>query len=88
MTLLLVGAVLMLCIGALVGASWTTQVMAGVSRRHATERRFLNESRQALEAAKQARGGPVHCDHCRRELSGSRWLVVVAAQADEEDDGT
>ncbi|MGH7278597.1 MAG: hypothetical protein ACREJG_07900 [Candidatus Rokuibacteriota bacterium] len=87
--LLAVGAVVMICIGGLVGASWTTQVMASVSRRHAAERRNLNDGWRALEEARQARGEPAFCARCHQKLSESSWLLVVSpAMTDEEDDGT
>lgn len=86
--LLLVGAVVLLCLGGLVGASWTTQIMGGLSRRHAVERRSLNDGWRALQAAKRNRGEPVYCARCHRELSESSWLLVAPGTNDEEDDGT
>ena len=86
--LLLGGAVLLFCLGGLLGASWTTQVMGGVSRRHAAERRSLNESWRALEAARRTRGEPAYCARCHQTLSESSWLLVAPAVTDEEDDGT
>jgi hypothetical protein len=89
MTILLLGGVVMLlCLGGLLGATWTTQVMGGVSRRHAAERRSLNESWQALETARRTRGEPAHCARCHQKLSESSWLMVAPAMVDEEDDGT
>jgi hypothetical protein len=85
--LLAVGAVVLLGLGALLGASWTTQIMGGVSRRHAAERRRLNDAWRALEDARSARGEPTHCARCHQRLSRSTWLMVVPATRDE-DDGT
>ena len=86
--LLAVGAVVLVCIGGLVGASWTTQVMASISRRHATERRNLNDGWRALADARRARGEPAYCARCHQKLSESSWLLVVSPATDEEDDGT
>ncbi|HEY3259200.1 MAG TPA: hypothetical protein VGJ95_02860 [Pseudonocardiaceae bacterium] len=86
-TLLLVGAVVLFCLGGLFGASWTTQVMGGVSRRHAAERRSLNEEWRGLYDAQRNRGEPMYCARCHKELSESSWLLVPAMN-DEEDDGT
>ena len=85
--LLAVGTVVLFCVGGLVGAAWTTQAMGSVSRRHAAERRTLNDGWRALADARQASGAPVHCARCHRHVSESSWLTVVSAH-DEEDDGT
>jgi hypothetical protein len=91
-TLLVLGAVMLLCFGALLGASWTTQVLGGVSRRHAAERRMLNEGWRALEDARRGPGRtpsePVYCARCHQRVSESSWLLAVPALTDEEDDGT
>jgi len=86
--LLAIGAVVLFGLGALLGASWTTQIMGGVSRRHAAERRRLNDAWRALESARTARGEPAHCAGCHQRLSRSSWLMVVPAVGDDEDDGT
>lgn len=84
--LLVAGAVVLACFGGLVGAAWTTQVMGSVSRRHAVERRALNDAWQAVEDARRARGESVHCARCHKQLSDASWQLV--ALNDEEDDGT
>lgn len=45
------GGMLLLCLGMLVGASWTDQVLSERYRRLAIERRELNEWRHALQEA-------------------------------------
>jgi hypothetical protein len=85
--LLVVGAAVLVCFGGLLGASWTFQVMGGVSRRHAAERRSLNDGWRALEDAKRARGERVYCARCYRTLSDASWLAIPVL-TDEEDDGT
>jgi hypothetical protein len=83
--LLVVGSVVLFSFGGLVGAAWTTQVLGGVSRRHATERRSLNHGWQALEDARLARGESVTCARCHQQLSESSWLFV-SQQSPEDDD--
>lgn len=87
MIMLLVGAVVLFCLGGLVGAAWTSQILGGISRRHAGERRSLNHDWRALEDARRARGEPTHCARCHRELSESSWQLIAPSAADE-DDGT
>jgi hypothetical protein len=87
MMLLFVGAVVLFCLGALLGGSWTTQALHGVSRRQAAERRKLNEGWRALEAARRSRGEPVSCARCHQALSQAGWLMVIPALA-QDDDGT
>jgi hypothetical protein len=82
--LLMVGALVLFSIGGLVGATWTTQVLAGVSRRHAAERRSLNHGWRALENARRTRGDSVHCARCHQRLAESSWMLVGLPT--EEDD--
>ena len=84
--LLVVGSVVLVSVGGLIGATWTTQVLGGVSRRHAAERRSLNHGWRALENARRARGDTVHCAQCHQRLSESSWMLV--GQPPEDDDGT
>lgn len=85
--MLVVAAVVLICLGGLIGATWTTQVMGTVSRRHATERKNLNDGWRALQDAKQSDGDPVHCARCHQTLAMSgRPLVSATAYIDEDDD--
>lgn len=52
------GGVLLLCLGALVGTSWTNQALSERYRHLAIERRELNEWRHALQEANR------HCVWC------------------------
>ncbi|MGH3867310.1 MAG: hypothetical protein ACRDQ4_14430 [Pseudonocardiaceae bacterium] len=52
------GGMLLLCLGTLVGTSWTDQVLGARYRRLAIERRELNEWRHALQEAS------LHCVWC------------------------
>lgn len=88
MGLLVAGAVVLVCLGGLVGATWTTQIMGNVSRRHAAQRRSLNDGWLALEDARRARGESAYCARCHLELSESSWRLVSQALNEEEDDGT
>lgn len=83
--LLVVGSVVLFSFGGLVGAAWTTQVLGGVSRRHAAERRSLNHGWRALENARRARNDSVHCAQCHQRLAESSWMYVSRP---EDDDGT
>jgi hypothetical protein len=85
--LLLVVAIVLVCAGGLLGASWTTQVMGTVSRRHAAERRNLNDGWRELAAARQASGATL-CPRCDQSLIDTSWLLVFEPPLDEEDDGT
>jgi hypothetical protein len=83
--LLIIGSVVLFCFGGLVGAAWTTQVLGGVSRRHASERRSLNHGWRALEEARRARGEPVTCARCHQRLSQSSWLFVTQPSPEDDD---
>jgi cell division protein FtsL len=76
------GAFVVFCLGGLVGAAWTTQVLGGVTRRHAMERRSLNDEWRALEDARAARGQSVHCARCHQQLSTS-WQAASRVAADD-----
>lgn len=80
-------AVVLVCVGGMLGASWTTQAMSTVSRRHATERRDLNEGWQELAEARQTSDAAL-CPRCDRPMTDPSWLLVVDSSLDEEDDGT
>ena len=82
--LLVVGALVLFSIGGLVGATWTTQVLAGVSRRHAGERRSLNHGWRALENARRTRGDSVHCARCHQRLAESSWMLVGLPTEDDD----
>jgi hypothetical protein len=86
MVMLLIGAVVLFCFGGLVGAAWTAEILGGISRRHAGERRSLNDGWRALAEARRARGEPAHCARCHRDLAESGWALFAAAE--EDDDGT
>ena len=85
---LIIGAVMLFCFGGLVGAAWTTQILGGVSRRHAAERRNLNNGWRAFEDARRARDESVLCARCHRELSEMSGLYLTLQLGPDDDDGT
>jgi hypothetical protein len=67
---ILVVAVLLVCLGLLLGASWTTQALQPKLRHQAEERRRLNEEWQAIHDARQQRD---ECPRCASPLSERDW---------------
>jgi cell division protein FtsL len=65
-TVMLVGVLLAVCVGALVGSTWTTQALEGSFRRHAAERRQLNEEWSALDAQRDQHRWCPRCDGALR----------------------
>ncbi|HEY0637816.1 MAG TPA: hypothetical protein VGD67_09230 [Pseudonocardiaceae bacterium] len=87
LTLALAAAAVLICLGGLLGSSWTAQALTTVSRRHAAERRNLDNGWRDLAMARRA-SGPVRCARCERTITDTSWLLVVDPPLDEEDDGT
>jgi len=76
--LLIIGAVTLFLLGGLIGATWTTQILGGVSRRHAAERRSLNSGWRALENARRADPSEsVLCARCHQRSSGPMWRHIA-----------
>ncbi len=67
------GAVLLVCFGLLLGATWATQALRPKLRRQAEERRRLNEEWSAVRTARRQRG---HCPRCASPLSEQDWYFV------------
>lgn len=65
----LVGA-LLVCLGLLLGATWTIQALQSRFRRQAEERRRLNEEWAAVSAARRQRG---QCPRCKALLFERDW---------------
>jgi hypothetical protein len=80
----LLGAALLICLGMLLGATWTTQVLQVKFRQHAEERRRLNDEWLALHNARlQLR----RCPHCAGPLSERDWyLAPTVIQQPLDDD--
>ena len=68
---IMVSVVLLLCIGVLLGASWTTQALQPKLRRQAEERRRLNAEWSAIQTTRQQRR---ECTRCGP--SGGDWYFA------------
>lgn len=79
-TLLVVGLVL-IGVGALIGSSWTVQALNGKFRRHAAERRRLNEEWRAVRAYRAQQRRCVDCDD---ELNLYLQPALVAGAHDDD----
>ncbi|MGH3870605.1 MAG: hypothetical protein ACRDSR_03655 [Pseudonocardiaceae bacterium] len=64
--LMVLGAILLVCLGLLLGSTWTVEALQPKLRRQAEERRRLNEEWSAIRMARQRRGV---CPRCRSPLS-------------------
>ncbi|MGH3824721.1 MAG: hypothetical protein ACRDRA_18090 [Pseudonocardiaceae bacterium] len=70
MVLHLLGAVLLVCLGLLLGATWTIQALQPKLRRQAEERRRLNAQWAMIRTAHRQQG---ECPLCERSLSEREW---------------
>lgn len=73
MTLHVLGAVLLICLGLLLGTTWTTQALEPKLRQQAEERRRLNEEWVAVRTARRQRG---KCPRCASPLSERDWYFA------------
>jgi hypothetical protein len=80
--ILLLG-VLLVCLGLLLGTAWTTQALQPRLRRHADERRRLDEEWLAVRAARRHRS---ECPRCGRPLSEVDWYCAPTFVKDLLDD--
>lgn len=64
---LLLGAMLLFCLGVLLGATWTTQATQPKLRQQAEERRRLNEEWVAVRAARQQLAECPRCGYALAE---------------------
>lgn len=62
---ILISAGLLICLGMLLGGSWTSQALQADYRHRAEQRRLLNEEWQAIRAARHHN----HCPHCASPLA-------------------
>ncbi len=80
---IMVSAGLLICLGLLLGESWTGHALQAESRRRADERRQLNEEWQAIRAA------PHHnqCPRCASTLSPKdSYIKPIAIEESPYDD--
>ncbi|MGH3867279.1 MAG: hypothetical protein ACRDQ4_14275 [Pseudonocardiaceae bacterium] len=82
-TLMVLGAVLLVCLGLLLGSTWTVQAMQHKSHRQAEERRRLNEEWSAVRTDRQRQGT---CPRCASPRSEQDWSVAPRPAADPPDD--
>ena len=82
-TLQVLGAVLLVCLGLLLGSSWTIQAVQPKLRRQAEERRRLNEEWSAVRTALRQRGG---CPRCASQLSEQDWYYAPTLVEERPDD--
>lgn len=83
MTLQVLGSVLLVCLGLLLGATWTTQAFQPKLRRQAEERRRLNDEWLAVRTARRQRGT---CPRCGNPLSEQNWYFAPTLVDDQFDD--
>jgi hypothetical protein len=76
--------VLLVCLGLLLGTSWTTQALQPKLRKQAEERRRLNEEWSLLRAARRQRS---ECPRCATPLSGWwDWYYAPTIVEDRSDE--
>lgn len=83
LTLLVLGAVLLLCLGLLLGSMWTTQALQPKLRRQAEERRRLNEEWSALRTARRQHG---ESSQGGIPLAERDWYISPSVVEDRPDD--
>lgn len=81
--LMVLGAVLLVCLGLLLGATWTVQALQPKLRRQAEERRRLNEEWVAVRVAYQQQR---ICPRCTSPLYKPGWPIAPVAVEDPPDD--
>ena len=82
-TIEVLGAILLICLGMLLGTTWTTQALQPQLRRQAEERRQLNEEWSAVRTARQQRGT---CPRCASVLTDRDWYIAPMIVDDPSDD--
>jgi hypothetical protein len=82
-TLQVLGAVLLVCLGLLLGSTWTIQVLQTKLRQQAEERRKLNEEWTAVRTARRRR---TECPRCGIALAEQHWYFAPTPVEDPLDD--
>lgn len=83
MTIQALSAVLLVCLGLLVGSSWTIQAVQPKLHQRAEERRRLNEEWSAVHTARRQRG---RCPRCGSALSEQDWYFAPTLVEERQDD--
>jgi 5-methylcytosine-specific restriction endonuclease McrA len=82
-TLQVLSGVLLVCLGLLLGTTWTIQALRPKLDRRAEERRRLNEEWVAVRTAHRQRGT---CPRCGSPLPERNWYIAPTAVDDQPDD--
>ncbi len=83
MTLPILSGVLLVCLGLLLGSTWTIQALQPKRDRQAEERRRLNEEWLAVRTARRQRD---MCPRCGSPLSERHWYIAPTVIDDQPDD--
>jgi hypothetical protein len=82
-TLAVLGGVLLVCLGLLLGATWTIQALQSNLQRQAEERYRLNEEWLAVRAARRQRDV---CPRCGNSLRNWDWYLAPEVVTDRMTD--
>ncbi len=82
MTIQVLSAVLLVCLGLLLGSSWTIQAVQPKLHRQAEERRRLTEEWLAVRTARRQRG---RCPRCGSALSEQDWCLAPTLVKERQD---
>lgn len=82
-TLQVLSGLLLVCIGLLLGTTWTVQALQPKLRRRAEERRRLNEEWLAVRTARWEGG---ECPRCGSPLFQGDWYITPTGVDDQPDD--
>ena len=83
MTIEVLVAIVLVCLGILLGTTWTTEALQPKLRRQAEERRQLNEEWSAVRTARQQRAT---CPRCASLLTNRDWYIAPTIVDDPPDD--
>ncbi|MDQ3762411.1 MAG: hypothetical protein M3460_12220 [Actinomycetota bacterium] len=81
---IVLGGVLLVCLGLLLGAAWTIQALQPKFDQQAEERRRLNEEWAAVHAVHRQLE---KCPHCAYPLTKRGWYLAQTPPEDPPDDG-
>jgi hypothetical protein len=79
----MLGGVVLVCLGLMLGSSWTVQALHRKLSRQAEERRRLNEEWSVVRTARRQRG---ECPRCASLLSAQDWYVAPTLVEDRPND--
>ncbi|HWR48232.1 MAG TPA: hypothetical protein VN327_11570 [Pseudonocardiaceae bacterium] len=79
----LLGSPLLVCLGLLLGTTWTTQILQSRLHHQAEERRKLNAEWLVVRAVRRQRG---QCPRCASPLPEQDWYFASTRVEDPPDD--